>query len=79
MGEVESMRTNAPAAAPTSVAGGLLADEAVVQPLKGKERAAKGPLKLLDLPVDILKEIIHQVSPISCTGPVTGTFFLREC
>ena len=29
---------------------------------KGKEKAAKGPLKLLDLPVDILKEIIHQVS-----------------
>lgn len=31
-------------------------------PLKGKERARKGPLRLLDLPVDILKEIIHQVS-----------------
>lgn len=29
---------------------------------KGKEKAAKGPLKLLDLPMDILKEIIHQVS-----------------
>jgi hypothetical protein len=28
---------------------------------KGKEKAARGPLKLLDLPVDILKEIIHQV------------------
>ncbi|USP73194.1 hypothetical protein yc1106_00468 [Curvularia clavata] len=28
---------------------------------KGKEKAAKGPLKLLDLPVDILKEIIHQL------------------
>lgn len=28
---------------------------------KGKEKAAKGPLRLLDLPVDILKEIIHQV------------------
>ena len=35
--------------------------------LKGKEKewaavARKGPLRLLDLPVDILKEIIHQVS-----------------
>jgi hypothetical protein len=29
---------------------------------KGKEKARKGPLRLLDLPVDILKEIIHQVS-----------------
>ncbi|RMZ70273.1 f-box domain-containing [Pyrenophora seminiperda CCB06] len=29
--------------------------------LKGKERAAKGPLNLLDLPMDILKEIIHQL------------------
>lgn len=29
---------------------------------KGKEKVAKGPLKLLDLPVDVLKEIIHQVS-----------------
>ncbi|KAF3053561.1 hypothetical protein E8E11_011767 [Didymella keratinophila] len=28
---------------------------------KGKEKAARGPLKLLDLPVDILKEIIHQL------------------
>lgn len=30
--------------------------------LKGKEKARNGPLRLLDLPVDILKEIIHQVS-----------------
>lgn len=35
--------------------------------LKGKEKevtdvAKKGPLRLLDLPVDILKEIIHQVN-----------------
>lgn len=30
--------------------------------LKGKERAREGPLRLLDLPVDVLKEIIHQVS-----------------
>ncbi|KAF1928878.1 uncharacterized protein M421DRAFT_420114 [Didymella exigua CBS 183.55] len=28
---------------------------------KGKEKAAKGPLRLLDLPVDMLKEIIHQL------------------
>ncbi|KAF2798257.1 F-box domain-containing protein [Melanomma pulvis-pyrius CBS 109.77] len=30
-------------------------------PVKGKEKARKGPLRLLDLPVDILKEIIHQL------------------
>jgi hypothetical protein len=28
---------------------------------KGKEKAVKSPLRLLDLPMDILKEIIHQV------------------
>jgi hypothetical protein len=37
---------------------------------KGKEKAVKGPLRLLDLPVDILKEIIHQVRvqprPVRC-------------
>jgi hypothetical protein len=32
---------------------------------KGKEKARKGPLRLLDLPVDVLKEIIHQV----CSRP----------
>jgi hypothetical protein len=30
--------------------------------VKGKAKARDGPLKLLDLPVDILKEIIFQVS-----------------
>lgn len=35
--------------------------ESVTEP-KGKEKAARGPLRFLDLPVDILKEIIHQVS-----------------
>ncbi|KAF2868946.1 hypothetical protein BDV95DRAFT_577986 [Massariosphaeria phaeospora] len=29
--------------------------------LKGKEKAAKDPMRFLDLPVDILKEIIHQL------------------
>ena len=29
---------------------------------KGKDKA-RGPLRLLDLPVDVLKEIIHQVRP----------------
>jgi hypothetical protein len=28
---------------------------------KGKEKAIKKPLQLLDLPVDVLKEIVHQV------------------
>jgi hypothetical protein len=36
-------------------------NEAVNKAPKGKEKAAKGPLRLLDLPVDVLKEIIHQV------------------
>jgi hypothetical protein len=36
--------------------------ETAAKHLKGKEKARKGPLRLLDLPVDILKEIIHQVS-----------------
>lgn len=35
--------------------------EPATKPVKGKEKARKGPLRLLDLPVDILKEIIHQV------------------
>jgi hypothetical protein len=30
--------------------------------LKGKEKAREGPLRLLDLPIDVLKEIVHQVS-----------------
>ncbi len=43
--------------------------------LKGKERewaavAEKGPKRLLDLPVDILREIINQVS---------GLFWLKRC
>lgn len=38
----------------------LLPEQTTALP-KGKEKAATGPLKLLDLPVDILKEIIHQV------------------
>ncbi|KAF2011721.1 hypothetical protein BU24DRAFT_443945 [Aaosphaeria arxii CBS 175.79] len=29
--------------------------------MKGKEKIRKGPLRLLDLPVDVLKEIIHQL------------------
>jgi len=37
------------------------ADEAVDSVSKGKEKAVKGPLRLLDLPVDVLKDIIHQV------------------
>ncbi|KAF2007751.1 hypothetical protein P154DRAFT_516568 [Amniculicola lignicola CBS 123094] len=37
------------------------AREAFVTQLKGKEKARDGPLRLLDLPVDVLKEIIHQL------------------
>ncbi|KAF2658045.1 F-box domain-containing protein [Lophiostoma macrostomum CBS 122681] len=36
-------------------------DTTINKLLKGKEKARKGPLRLLDLPVDILKEIIHQL------------------
>jgi hypothetical protein len=46
---------------PAPVVSAPPADDAVNKAPKGKEKAAKGPLRLLDLPVDILKEIIHQV------------------
>lgn len=56
---------------PVAVANAIGASTAVdgTEPLqhvhahapKGKGKAARGPLQLLDLPVDILKEIIHQV------------------
>ncbi|KAH4250985.1 hypothetical protein HBH98_194140 [Parastagonospora nodorum] len=36
-------------------------DDDVNRAPKGKEKVAKGPLRLLDLPVDILKEMIHQL------------------
>lgn len=42
-------------------AGASLPAEPMQYAPKGKEKATKGPLRLLDLPVDILKEIIHQV------------------
>ena len=42
------------------------AETSAAKLLKGKEKAGKGPLRLLDLPVDILKEIIHQVSRSGC-------------
>ncbi|KAJ4984505.1 F-box domain-containing protein [Stagonosporopsis vannaccii] len=42
-------------------AGAATAAEAAKHALKGKEKATRGPLRLLDLPVDILKEIIHQL------------------
>lgn len=44
-----------------NAAGASAVAEAVKHAPKGKEKAARGPLQLLDLPVDILKEIIHQV------------------
>jgi hypothetical protein len=52
------MKPNAPATLPVKTTS---ADDEVDKAAKGKEKAAKGPLKLLDLPVDVLKEIIHQV------------------
>lgn len=47
---------------PAPAAVSATPEPAPATPPKGKEKAAKGPLRLLDLPVDILKEIIHQVS-----------------
>jgi hypothetical protein len=47
--------------APASLVSAPAASETAGRAPKGKEKAAKGPLRLLDLPVDILKEIIHQV------------------
>lgn len=55
--DATSVWTTAPATSEVSVPR---SDDTVA--LKGKEKAAKGPLNLLDLPMDILKEIIHQVS-----------------
>ena len=40
------------------------AKDIVARSLKGKEKARKGPLRFLDLPVDILKEIIYQVGSL---------------
>jgi len=48
--------------APGTVKATASASAEQVTIAKGKEKAAKSPLKLLDLPMDILKEIIHQVS-----------------
>ncbi|KAJ4363757.1 hypothetical protein N0V95_000951 [Ascochyta clinopodiicola] len=39
---------------------------------KGKEKAVKGPLRLLDLPVDVLREIIHQADQIPPQLPHTN-------
>jgi len=50
-----------PTSAPASASMATAADEAVDSVSKGKEKAVKGPLRLLDLPVDVLKDIIHQV------------------
>jgi hypothetical protein len=46
---------------------------------KGKEKAARGPLRLLDLPVDVLKEIILQVrlAPTQRNATHRAVMFLR--
>lgn len=52
-----------PVAVPNAIGASTTVDG--TQPLqhapKGKGKAVRGPLRLLDLPVDVLKEIIHQV------------------
>jgi hypothetical protein len=61
--------TNGSEHVPARGAAAPPADAAVDKaPPKGKEKAATGPLRLLDLPVDVLKEIIHQVR-VSARGP----------
>ncbi|KAF2851179.1 hypothetical protein T440DRAFT_423362 [Plenodomus tracheiphilus IPT5] len=55
--DTDSLRTSAPTASDISVPRSA---ETVMAP-KGTEKAAKAPLNLLDLPVDILKEIIQQL------------------
>ncbi|KAI8939597.1 hypothetical protein NX059_003361 [Plenodomus lindquistii] len=55
--DTDTLRPNAPAA---SDVGMPRSGDTATGP-KGKEKAAKGPLNLLDLPVDILKEIIQQL------------------
>lgn len=48
----------------TQAAGGSRAGLALKSPAGGLSKGkgkARGPLRLLDLPVDVLKEIIHQV------------------
>lgn len=51
-----------------SAAGALPAGDTAHAAAKGKEKekAARGPLRLLDLPVDVLREIIHQVHISPC-------------
>lgn len=56
---VDTVRMTNPV--PSGADGVSLADETADKVPKGKAKASKGPLRLLDLPVDILKEIIHQV------------------
>lgn len=57
-------------AEPASAVRASPVEVAVNKAPKGKAKAATGPLRLLDLPVDILKEIIHQVrrSPNAAYG-----------
>ena len=66
-GLADGMWASAPTPAAANAHATPSAEQATAAP-KGKEKAAKGPLNLLDLPMDILKEIIHQVSrPRTCT------------
>lgn len=44
-----------------NAAGASTTVEPVKAAAQAKEKVTRGPLRLLDLPVDILKEIIHQV------------------
>ncbi|KAL6707341.1 hypothetical protein ACN47E_004120 [Coniothyrium glycines] len=57
LGDVGSVRPSAPVRHEDTAP---LPDQSARLP-KGKEKATQGPLRLLDLPMDILKEIIHQL------------------
>ncbi|KAF2730251.1 hypothetical protein EJ04DRAFT_500829 [Polyplosphaeria fusca] len=60
MAEICSDANGAPEAGAHDAAPST-SNESITKLLKGKEKARTGPLRLLDLPVDILKEIIHQL------------------
>jgi hypothetical protein len=68
-----------PHAVGASAAAVADAAEPLKHATKGKEKAARGPLRLLDLPVDVLKEIILQVrlAPTQRNAPRRAAMFLR--
>ncbi|KAF2707387.1 hypothetical protein K504DRAFT_492870 [Pleomassaria siparia CBS 279.74] len=60
-GEWECVSGAGAASAASAASAPHISRKTAAKVVKGKEKARKGPLRLLDLPVDILKEIIHQL------------------